>query len=199
MPLVPGRTFALSIPGAPTHGPLNWPGDNSTMTFMDELVTAEIGQVGTQLDGLAHPMIRIEGVQGVKDGNYFYNGIRLPGYRDSPRAQEERHPKTSDRLLHAWHADRHRRAEGRRPAARRATPSPWPTTRRRCRSRVSAMPSRATWCCSAPAGTSCGRTNHTGQAKRPDQIAANNNAEYGAGEPGVAPEVCDYLAERRSR
>jgi hypothetical protein len=28
MPLVPGRTFALSIPGGPTHGPLNWPGDN---------------------------------------------------------------------------------------------------------------------------------------------------------------------------
>ena len=24
----PGPTFALSIPGAPTHGPLNWPGDN---------------------------------------------------------------------------------------------------------------------------------------------------------------------------
>ncbi|MGH8245991.1 MAG: hypothetical protein ACREUU_06120, partial [Gammaproteobacteria bacterium] len=23
MPLIPGRTFALSIPGAPTHGPLN--------------------------------------------------------------------------------------------------------------------------------------------------------------------------------
>ncbi len=30
------------------HGPLNWPGDNFSMTFMDELVTAEIGQVGTQ-------------------------------------------------------------------------------------------------------------------------------------------------------
>ena len=65
MPLVPGRTFALSIPGAPTHGPLNWPGDNFDQTFMDELVTAEIGQVGTQFDGLAHPMIRVTGVQGV--------------------------------------------------------------------------------------------------------------------------------------
>ena len=59
MPLVPGRTFALSIPGMPTHGPLNWPGDNFSMTFMDEIVTAEIGQVGTQWDGLAHPAIRI--------------------------------------------------------------------------------------------------------------------------------------------
>jgi hypothetical protein len=30
---------------------------------MDELVTAEIGQVGTQWDGLAHPMIRVQGVE----------------------------------------------------------------------------------------------------------------------------------------
>jgi hypothetical protein len=41
MPLVPGRTFALSIPGSPTHGPLNWPGDQFSMTFMDELVTGK--------------------------------------------------------------------------------------------------------------------------------------------------------------
>ena len=77
MPLVPGRTFALSIPGAPTHGPLPWPGEGFAQTFMDELVTAEIGQVGTQWDGFAHPMIRIQGKPGWKDGNYFYNGVRL--------------------------------------------------------------------------------------------------------------------------
>src|SRR6185436_19652493 len=77
MPLVPGRTFALSIPGSPTHGPLNWPGDQFSMTFMDELVTGEIGQVGTQWDGLAHPMMRVEGVSGWKDGDYFYNKNRL--------------------------------------------------------------------------------------------------------------------------
>src|SRR5512145_1445449 len=53
MPLVPGRTFALSIPsgGTTTHGPLSWPGDNFDQTFYDELVVAEIGQVGTQWDG----------------------------------------------------------------------------------------------------------------------------------------------------
>ncbi|MCI0528044.1 MAG: cyclase family protein, partial [Nitrospira sp.] len=84
MPLVPGRTYALSIPGAPTHGPLSWPGENFAMTFMDELVTAEIGQVGTQWDGLGHPMIRVTGVQGMKDGDYFYNGVRLQDV-ESPR------------------------------------------------------------------------------------------------------------------
>ena len=79
MPLVPGRTYALSIPGGgtPTHGPLNWPGDNFDMTFMDEILTAEIGQVGTQWDGLGHPMIRVQGVDGWEDGNYFYNAHRL--------------------------------------------------------------------------------------------------------------------------
>ena len=44
--------------------------------FFDEIVTAEIGQVGTQWDGLAHPAIRIQGVSGWKDGLYFYNGFR---------------------------------------------------------------------------------------------------------------------------
>ena len=79
MPLVPGRTFALSIPGGgtPTHGPLSWEGDSYQMTFMDELLTAEIGQVGTQWDGLGHPMIKVTGVDGWEDGNYFYNGFRL--------------------------------------------------------------------------------------------------------------------------
>ena len=77
MPLVPGRTFALSIPGMPTHGPLPYDGSHFKQTFMDELVTAEIGQVGTQLDGLAHPMLHVEGVPGWKDGDYFYNKVRV--------------------------------------------------------------------------------------------------------------------------
>ncbi len=74
MPLVPGRTYAVSIPGGgtPTHGSLNWPGGHCAQTCMDELLTAAIGQVGTQWDGLGHPMIRIQGIEGWKDGNYFY-------------------------------------------------------------------------------------------------------------------------------
>jgi hypothetical protein len=45
---------------------------NHKYGFIDELVTGEIGQVGTQWDGLAHPMMRVEGVEGWKDGDYFY-------------------------------------------------------------------------------------------------------------------------------
>ena len=39
------------------------------------------------------------------------------------------------------------------------------------------------------------KDNHTGN-KKPEQIAADNNS-FRAGEPGVSPEVCDYLAERK--
>ena len=42
-------------------------------------VTAQIGQVGTQFDSLAHPMIQVVGLEekGWKSGNYFYNRNRL--------------------------------------------------------------------------------------------------------------------------
>ena len=78
MPLVPGRTFTLTIPSGTneTIGPLTWEGGNYEQAFFDEMVTAEIGQVGTQWDGLAHPAIRIHDVPGWKDGLYLYNGVR---------------------------------------------------------------------------------------------------------------------------
>jgi kynurenine formamidase len=78
IPVFPGRTFALSIPGGggPTHN-LPWKGDNFRQTFMDELVTAEIGQAGTQFDSLAHPMIMVRGAKDLADGNYFSHGPRL--------------------------------------------------------------------------------------------------------------------------
>ncbi|ETW96277.1 MAG: hypothetical protein ETSY1_27270 [Candidatus Entotheonella factor] len=44
---------------------------------MDESLTAEIGQVGTQWDGLGHSRIRIEGVEGWGDDDYFCNGYKL--------------------------------------------------------------------------------------------------------------------------
>ena len=79
-PVFPGRLYSITIPGGgnPTHN-LAWSGDGYRQTFMDELVTAQIGQVGTQFDSLAHPMIQIKGQQdkGWKDGDYFYNGVRL--------------------------------------------------------------------------------------------------------------------------
>jgi hypothetical protein len=58
MPLFGTRHFSLRIPQ--TFGPL---GTNRTM-YHDEVVSAEIGQVGTQFDGLGH----------IGVGDRFYNG-----------------------------------------------------------------------------------------------------------------------------
>jgi len=58
MPLFGTRHFSLRIPQ--TYGPL---GSNRTM-YHDEIVSAEIGQVGTQFDGLGH----------IGVGDLFYNG-----------------------------------------------------------------------------------------------------------------------------
>jgi kynurenine formamidase len=58
MPLFGTRHFSLRIPQ--TFGPL---GSNRT-TYHDEVVSAEIGQVGTQFDGLGH----------IGVGDRFYNG-----------------------------------------------------------------------------------------------------------------------------
>ena len=79
MPLVPGCTVALSIRGCgtPAYGFPYRENDHDKTTFMDELLTAESGQVGTQWDGLGHPMIKGAGVPDWEDGNYFYNGFRL--------------------------------------------------------------------------------------------------------------------------
>ena len=50
MPKFGERVFALRIPGAPTGGPLG----NNHVIWNDEFVATEIGQVGTQMDGLGH-------------------------------------------------------------------------------------------------------------------------------------------------
>jgi kynurenine formamidase len=66
MPVLPGRHFSLTIPGSPTGGP---DGTNQGVYF-DEFVTGQIGQVGTQFDGLGHIGTR------VGDEDIFYNGFR---------------------------------------------------------------------------------------------------------------------------
>lgn len=71
MPLFGTRVFRMTIPGSPTGGPF---GANA-LVFHDEMVTAEIGQVGTQFDGLGH-IGRIEGGNaGNKEKMKYYNGF----------------------------------------------------------------------------------------------------------------------------
>src|SRR5262245_27572949 len=66
MPLPGKRHFSLTIPGSPTGGP---DGKNRGVYF-DDLFYGEIGQVGTQLDGLGHVGVRIG------NDDYFYNGFK---------------------------------------------------------------------------------------------------------------------------
>ena len=65
MPLFPGRHFSLTIPGSPTGGPMG----KNNVVYHDEMVSGQIGQVGTQFDGLGHVGTRIDGE------DVFYNGF----------------------------------------------------------------------------------------------------------------------------
>lgn len=70
MPLFGQRKFVLRIPGAPTGGVF---GSNKIM-WNDELLTTEIGQVGTQFDGLGHIGVQV-GSDGDKKEMRWYNGF----------------------------------------------------------------------------------------------------------------------------
>lgn len=70
MPLFGARKFTLRIPGAPTGGAF---GGNQVM-WNDEFLATEIGQVGTQFDGLGHIGVNI-GKGGNKSEMRWYNGV----------------------------------------------------------------------------------------------------------------------------
>lgn len=73
MPLVGNRHLKLTIPGLPSFGT----GGENGVVFNDEMVSGEIGQVGTQFDGLGH-------VGTAMDGDYvFYNGFKLSEFGTS--------------------------------------------------------------------------------------------------------------------
>lgn len=67
MPLLGNRHFKLSIPGLPTSGPSG----ELRVLYNSELVSGELGQVGTQFDGLGHVGTELDGE------HVFYNGFRL--------------------------------------------------------------------------------------------------------------------------
>ena len=72
MPIPGKRHFSLTIPGLPT-GP---PTGTNQMVSNDELVSGEIGQVGTQFDGLGHVGAHVAG------DDIFYNGFKLGEFGD---------------------------------------------------------------------------------------------------------------------
>ena len=69
MPLLANRTYKMSLVGYPTFGPFENGG-----VGQDEMLCTEIGQVGTQLDGLGHAGLQLKMTDGSKKA-VFYNGF----------------------------------------------------------------------------------------------------------------------------
>lgn len=78
MPLFGARKFTLRIPATPTGGPF---GANK-IVWNDEFLATEIGQVGTQFDGLGHIGVQI-GNDGDKANMRFYNGNTIQEMGDA--------------------------------------------------------------------------------------------------------------------
>jgi kynurenine formamidase len=70
MPMFGERKFALRIPGTPTGGP----NGANKLLYHDEFLATEIGQVGTQFDGLGHIGVQI-GADGDRTNMRWYNGF----------------------------------------------------------------------------------------------------------------------------
>ena len=71
MPMFGARTYALHIPGGPTYRD---PMGKNRLIGNDEFLCTEVGQVGTQFDGLAHIGKRMSMADGsVQD--VYYNGF----------------------------------------------------------------------------------------------------------------------------
>lgn len=70
MPMFGARVFALRVPGSPTGGPFG----GNKIVYNDEFLATEIGQTGTQFDGLGHIGIQM-GKDGDKSEMRFYNGF----------------------------------------------------------------------------------------------------------------------------
>lgn len=65
-----GRQFVMRIIGTPTGGPFG----ANMLVYHDEFVATEIGQTGTQFDGLGHIGVAINGA-GDKNEMRYYNGF----------------------------------------------------------------------------------------------------------------------------
>lgn len=175
MPLFGSRTFALRIPGSPTGGPY---GPNQVMWY-DEMLTAEIGQVGTQYDGLGHIGVQV-GAIGDKTEMRFYNGVTVQEMQGSyglvKLGTEKLHPIIARAVLIDIAAARGVEAMEKGDEITMAD--------------VKAALEKqgmSDWKCQ-PGDAFAFRTGWT-------KHWVKDNAKYNSGEPGVGMEVARWLAE----
>ncbi len=193
MPLFPGRIYSLSIPGGgtPTHD-LAWSGEHYRQTFMDELVTAQIGQVGTQFDSLAHPMIKIQGQQakGWKDGNYLYNGQRLEDVGGPYGLKKNGTENVGSFFTRGIIIDLVKLKGGNLPIGYAITMADYNAALKQAgiddAGQGDVVLFRTGW-------NDLWRNN----LEKSSEQAAADNTLFNSGGPGISPAVCDHLASRK--
>jgi kynurenine formamidase len=194
-PVFPGRLYSITIPsgGGPTHN-LAWSGGGKgfRQTFMDELVTAQIGQVGTQFDSLAHPMIRVEGHadKGVKDGNYFYNGHRLEDVGTPNGMKKLGTENVGSFFTRGVLIDLVALKGGNLPIG-------YPITMEDYRAALKAQGIEDAQQGDVVLFRTGWNDLWRGNLEKPAAQAEADNKKFNSGGPGVSPEVCDYLATRK--
>ncbi len=203
MPLIPGRTFALSIPGAggSTHSGSwgIWPGDAFEEVFNDELLIAEIGQVGTQFDGLGHPGLRItnSGNPCWPDGDYYYNKFRTQDYNNTRGLKRMGVHNIGGIVTRGIMVDMAAyRGKDMLEAGDEYSLADYKGALRRQGTREAGKGDvvifRGNW-----GSLWIGNIdNHGNLLKTPEQLA-KDHAKFGGGEPGPGPEVCEYLGQKK--
>src|SRR5688500_4078293 len=197
IPAFGARSWNLTIPGTPTGGPFG----TNAMVYHDELVTAELGQFGTQFDGPGHIGVR------TSKGDFFYNGRlaretyergaggRVVGLGDlGVKQMAEMGFACRGVLLHAAAY-----CGLARLTIPRDTRSPGIITA----ADVQAMVERQGLaeigegdCVFLYTGHGDLWSNATWRSL-PEEEKAKRRAEFTAGEPGFGLSACQYLAERR--
>jgi hypothetical protein len=77
MPMFGQRTYSLFIAGSPTYPPAG----KNALVGHDDFLCAEIGNVGTQFDGLGRIGQQVQMANGTAQ-NVFYNGVALEEMKD---------------------------------------------------------------------------------------------------------------------
>lgn len=190
-PVFPGRMYSLTIPsgGGPTHN-LAWTGEGYRQTFMDELVTSQIGQVGTQFDALSHPMIQINGKDGWQDGDYSYNGRRLQDVGTPYGITKNGTEKVGSFFTRAILIDMVALTGGNLPIG-------YPISMDDYNAALAAQGIDD----AGQGDVVLFRTGWNdlwrGNMEKDQGQAIADNAEFNSGGPGISPEVCDHLATRK--
>jgi kynurenine formamidase len=169
MPVPGKRHYSLTIPGLPTGGPS---GQNQ-LVHNDELISGELGQIGTQFDGLGHVGVRIG------QDDVFYNGNKLSEFGDTYGLKKLGVEHVGPIFTRGILLDV-ARAKGQRRLETGYAISPQDLQAALDLTSLEIRPGDAVLI----------RTGH-------GQLWMTDNETYAAGEPGIGLEAAQWLSERK--